>query len=207
MRRAGGNRASMLRRPFLALSKRMSAETEFEKTQVRFPRPGVWFVAVWVATTLLWLVWGWQPITAPSNRRAKPNSNTLCGQRCLQRALYLLGKDAPPEEIEQQCPARPEGTSLLDLLQAAVALHLKATGIETDLRKLQILIGASVPRRNVFLAHWDEAHFVLFEDFRPDGVVVFDPAGGPAGGMSVMSQAEISGHWKGKGLLLSSESD
>jgi ABC-type bacteriocin/lantibiotic exporter with double-glycine peptidase domain len=107
------------------------------------------------------------------NRRRIPvilqMNSVECGAACLAMVLNYFGRKTRLGECRAKCNPGRNGVSVLTILEAAkeFGLHTKAFSLRTsDLGK------APLP----CIAHWNNNHFVLLEDWSPTQVEIVDPA-------------------------------
>jgi ATP-binding cassette subfamily B protein len=94
-----------------------------------------------------------------------------CGAACLAMVLGFYGKPVRIDELRSVLLPGRDGLSAAALVNAARHYGLRGHGIRADIDDFEYLPEGAI-------LHWDFNHFVVFESFRRDGVVIIDPAGG-----------------------------
>jgi len=92
-----------------------------------------------------------------------------CGAAALTMALGYFGKHVPLHVVREHIGVDRDGATALSLLTAARSYGLRARGARLEVDDLQHLPEASI-------LHWDFNHFVVFERYAGDAIVVVDPA-------------------------------
>jgi len=94
-----------------------------------------------------------------------------CGAASLSMVLAYFGKWLPLEQVRLDCGVSRDGSSAKNILRAARAYGLKASGYRMDLTALRTI---SFPA----IIHWNFNHFVVLNGFKKDKAVLNDPAKG-----------------------------
>ena len=97
---------------------------------------------------------------------------TECGAASLSIILQHHGKYVPLAQLRELCGVSRDGSDAANLVLAARSLGLTAKGFKKGLEAL----AAVKPPVIVF---WEFNHFLVFEGFQGDRVVLNDPALGP----------------------------
>lgn len=116
--------------------------------------------------------------------------STECGAAGLAMILAYHGHHAPLPEVRQACGVSRDGSSALDLVQAARRYGLEATGYRLDPEQLEQL---PLPA----ILHWNFDHFVVLERLRRSGAVLVDPAVG----RRRVGNADLARHFTGAALV------
>lgn len=95
-----------------------------------------------------------------------------CGPTCLQMIAKYHGRHYSLQTLRDCCHITREGVSLLGISDAAESIGFRSMGIKVDFEKL--VEEQPVP----FVAHWNQAHFVVVYKIEKDKVWVADPAHG-----------------------------
>jgi NHLM bacteriocin system ABC transporter peptidase/ATP-binding protein len=97
--------------------------------------------------------------------------NLECGAACLAMILAFHGKWLPLEQIRSDCGVSRDGSSAKNILCAARAYGMKATGYRLELENIK---QAEFP----VIIHWNFNHFVVLNGFKKNSAVLNDPARG-----------------------------
>lgn len=92
-----------------------------------------------------------------------------CGSSCLAMILAYHGTWVPTPELRRACNVSRNGSSALDLVNAARAYGLQAQGIRID--EVAGLGKLSLPA----ILHWDFSHYVVLERVGRRHAVIVDP--------------------------------
>jgi ABC-type bacteriocin/lantibiotic exporter with double-glycine peptidase domain len=84
-----------------------------------------------------------------------------CGAASLSMVLAYFGKWLPLEQVRLDCGVSRDGSSAKNLLKAARAYGLNASGYRMELTALRTI---SFPA----IIHWNFNHFVVLNGFRKD---------------------------------------
>ncbi len=95
-----------------------------------------------------------------------------CGPTCLRMVARHYGKHYSLEELREKTFTSNQGTSLLNLSQAAEQLGFRTNAVVTDLDTLSkdILLPC--------IAHWKDQHYIVIYRITSKHVYVADPAAG-----------------------------
>lgn len=94
-----------------------------------------------------------------------------CGAASLSMVLAYFGKWLPLEQVRLDCGVSRDGSSAKNLLKAARAYGLEASGYRMELAALRTI---SFPA----IIHWNFNHFLVLNGFKKDKAVLNDPARG-----------------------------
>src|SRR6266542_2223385 len=96
-------------------------------------------------------------------------TGTECGAACLAMVLDYYGKKVRLDNVREVQPAGRDGLSAFAILQAAQAFGLRGRGVKLELEDFEFLAPGAI-------LHWEFNHFVVFEQYRKDGIDIVDPA-------------------------------
>lgn len=96
---------------------------------------------------------------------------TECGAACLGMVLASNGKYVPLEELRTACGVSRDGSRASNMLAAARGYGMEAKGFR---RPFSRLAEGDLPQ----ILFWRFSHWVVLEGFRPDAVLINDPAEG-----------------------------
>ena len=116
---------------------------------------------------------------------------TDCGPAAIAMTLSYYGRPTTLDASKAATHLQSDGTSALDLVNAAEASGLGTWGIHADAEIVLPVL------RTGDILHFDFNHFVVFEALAADGVVLMDPAVG----RRVIDRAEFAKHYTGVALL------
>lgn len=112
----------------------------------------------------------------PSERKKTPTLLQMemveCGAVSLGIILKYYGKHVALEELRQVCGVSRDGTSALEVLNAANQYGLEGEGLSVDLE-------AAMHIDTPYIAFWDFNHYIVVEGFSGDDVYINDPGTGP----------------------------
>jgi ATP-binding cassette subfamily B protein len=93
-----------------------------------------------------------------------------CGATCLKMVAKFYGKTYSSQTLRQRSYITREGATLLGISDAAESIGMHTLGVKTTLENLE--------KEHVvpFIAHWEQAHFVVVYKIKGDKVYVADPA-------------------------------
>ncbi len=94
-----------------------------------------------------------------------------CGAACLCMILAHYGKWLPLEQVRLDCGVSRDGSSAKNIVKAARAYGLKATGFRMEPSALRDIIFPAI-------IHWNFNHFVVLNGFKKDKAVLNDPSRG-----------------------------
>lgn len=94
-----------------------------------------------------------------------------CGAASLSMVLAYFGKWLPLEKVRLDCGVSRDGSTAKNILRAARAYGLKASGYRMNIASLQRI---SFPA----IIHWNFNHFVVLNGFKKERAVLNDPAKG-----------------------------
>ncbi len=112
-----------------------------------------------------------------------------CGAASLGMILAYYGKRVPLEELRVACGVTRDGSTAGNVVRAARAYGLNATGYRRDVAELETM---SLP----FVIFWQFNHFLVVEGFSKRGVHLNDPATG----RRVVDEAEFDRSYTGVAL-------
>ncbi len=115
-----------------------------------------------------------------------------CGAACLTMVLAYYGRWLPLEQIRADCGVSRDGSNALNILKAARAYGLKASGARFEPESLRA--HGQFP----CIIHWNFNHFVVLCGFKGDRVYLNDPARGNL----VTTMEEFDRAFTGIALLL-----
>lgn len=95
-----------------------------------------------------------------------------CGPTCLQMIIKYFGRTYSLPFLRDRCFLTREGVSLLGISKAAESLGLRTLAARIPFDKLT----DEVPLPCI--AHWQQRHFIVVYDAKPDKIWVADPAHG-----------------------------
>ncbi len=93
-----------------------------------------------------------------------------CGPACLKMIANFYGQNIPIEEIRELAETNRQGTSLLNLAQAAEKIGFRTLGVKIDYSKL----ASEVPLPCILF--WEQRHFVVLVEVNKKNAVIADPA-------------------------------
>lgn len=112
-----------------------------------------------------------------------------CGPACLRMITKFHGRSCSLSFLRDKCQVTREGSSFLDLYEAAETIGLKGRCV---LASLEFLTSEA---RLPCIVHWDREHFVVVYKVKDGHIHIADPAFGK----SVLTEKEFLTHWAGKG--------
>jgi ABC-type bacteriocin/lantibiotic exporter with double-glycine peptidase domain len=116
------------------------------------------------------------PTTAPHGNAeltlVRQSDDSECGPAALATTLTYYGRPTTLDASKAATHYSPAGTTALDLVNAALATGLGATGIAADAEQVLRVL------RTGDILHFDGNHFVVFDAFSGDSVRIMDPADG-----------------------------
>lgn len=95
-----------------------------------------------------------------------------CGPTCLRIIAKYYGKSYTLQTLREMCHTTREGSSLLDISDAAEKIGFNTLGVKVEFDKLE----DEVPLPCI--AHWNDNHFVVIYKVKKDTVYISDPAHG-----------------------------
>ena len=95
-----------------------------------------------------------------------------CGAACLDMILAYYGKWIPLEEVREKCGVSRDGSNALNMLKAARAYGMKASGYRYETESLKE--DGAFP----CIIHWNFNHFVVLNGFKAGKAYINDPARG-----------------------------
>lgn len=107
-------------------------------------------------------------------RRIKPiqqRNPTECGPACLAMILSYHGRQTSLADCLEFCDAGRDGTTVLQLAEAARARGLRTRVYSSDLESFRHV---ELPA----IVHWEFNHFLVVERWTPESIDVVDPTGG-----------------------------
>ncbi|WP_447748455.1 peptidase domain-containing ABC transporter [Pseudomonas nicosulfuronedens] len=110
-----------------------------------------------------------------------------CGYACLAMVLTHLGRAIEVREITSHRPLSANGLTLMDLYDVATDFGLSVQAYQFDTSDLANIKPGSI-------LHFGGAHFVVFEKYRRNHVVVIDPASGRRRLALDLLMANVSGY-------------
>ena len=108
-----------------------------------------------------------------------------CGPTCLRMIAAFYGKSFDPERMKHMSRISRNGSSMLDLMNAAGKLGLRCAGFEVNITQLS---EAGLPA----ILHWDQQHFVVLFRIKNQTYYVADPAIG----IVKLCQPAFLSHWQ-----------
>ena len=112
----------------------------------------------------------------PTSKRRTPTrlqmENTECAAASLGIILQYYGLYVPLTELRIRCGVSRDGSDAANLVLAAESYGLKARGFKKGINSLRELNEPAI-------LFWEFNHFLVFEGFSNDSVVLNDPALGP----------------------------
>lgn len=94
-----------------------------------------------------------------------------CGAACLAMVLGYYKKYVSLELLRTDCGVSRDGTKASNLIRAAKKYGLEAKGWKMEINRLREIQGPAI-------LFWNFNHFVVFERFKKNKVVINDPANG-----------------------------
>jgi ATP-binding cassette subfamily B protein len=94
-----------------------------------------------------------------------------CGPTCLRMIAAFYGKSFDPARMKHMSRISRNGSSMLDLMNAARKLGLRCAGFEVNTTQLSV---AGLPA----ILHWDQQHFVVLFRIKSQTYYIADPAVG-----------------------------
>jgi ATP-binding cassette subfamily B protein RaxB len=125
-------------------------------------------------------------------REVRQTEAAECGLVCLAVASGLLGAQLDIAHLRRSHPVSPRGLTLKEIIDIASALNMSGRAVRCELDELGDLTCPAI-------LHWGLNHFVVLERMSKDQVWIVDPATGPA----KLAQREVSKHFTGVALELS----
>lgn len=118
-----------------------------------------------------------------------------CGPVCLKMICKYYGINISLERLTTLCETTRQGTSLLDIANAAENIGFKTIGLKINFKKLQ----EDVPLPCIVF--WQQKHFVVVYKVKKDKVYVADPAHN----LLEYSIEEFLANWIGANATINSE--
>ncbi|MDQ1247492.1 MAG: hypothetical protein QG597_1862 [Actinomycetota bacterium] len=116
-----------------------------------------------------------EPAPFPRKRVKVPSvlqmEETECGAACLGMVLASHGRYVPLEELRTACGVSRDGSRASNMLAAARSYGMEAKGFR---RPFSRLAEGELPQ----ILFWRFSHWVVLEGFRPNAVLINDPAEG-----------------------------
>ena len=95
-----------------------------------------------------------------------------CGATCLRMIARHYDRYYSLEYLRELTHMGKQGVSLLEISDAAEAIGMQTLGVSVEFDRLY----DDIPLP--FIAHWEDDHFVVVHDIKPDRVWIADPAQG-----------------------------
>lgn len=108
-----------------------------------------------------------------------------CGPACLRMIAKYYGKNFNLHQMKNISKISWEGSSMLDIINAAKKIGIKSIGLEISVELLKE-IGLPV------ILHWNEHHFVVLFKIENDAYFIADPAIG----ILKICESELLKHWQ-----------
>ena len=107
-----------------------------------------------------------------------------CGPTCLRMIAEYYGKRFDVAKMQGITKIKKEGSSLLQLVDAANALGLSCEGLQME---ITCLCSTNLP----VILHWDQHHFVVLFKVQRNTYFIADPSSG----IFRLTQSELLSHW------------
>lgn len=108
-----------------------------------------------------------------------------CGPACLRMIAKFYGKNFNPHQMKNISKISWEGSSMLDIIDAAKKIGIKSTGLEISAELLKEV-------RLPVILHWNRHHFVVLFKIEDDSYFIADPATG----ILKICESEFLEHWQ-----------
>ena len=108
-----------------------------------------------------------------------------CGPACLRMIAKYYGKNFNPHQMKNISKISWEGSSMLDIIDAAKKIGIKSTGLEIS---IELLKEVELP----VILHWNKHHFVVLFKIENDCYFIADPAIG----IFKICKSEFLKHWQ-----------
>ncbi|WGQ10178.1 cysteine peptidase family C39 domain-containing protein [Pedobacter gandavensis] len=108
-----------------------------------------------------------------------------CGPTCLRMIAKYYGKNFYLRQMKNWSRVMREGSSMLDIMDAATNMGIKSTGLKIDLERLKLV---DLPA----ILHWDQQHFVVLFKIQNNLYFIADPAIG----ILQLNELDFLSHWQ-----------
>ena len=92
-----------------------------------------------------------------------------CGPVCLKMIAGYYGKNFSMQQLRKLCKIGKQGTTMLDLIDAAGSIGFKTMAVALEYNKLNKL---PIP----FIVHWNKEHYVVVYEVNDKSFYIADPA-------------------------------
>lgn len=107
-----------------------------------------------------------------------------CGPACLRMIAEYYNKNFDVRQMKNISRISLEGSSMLDIMNAAKKIGIKCTGLEIRVNQLNAL---ELP----VILHWDKKHFVVLFEIKSGIYFIADPAEG----ILELDKSDFLSHW------------
>ena len=113
-----------------------------------------------------------------------------CGPTCLRMIAAYFGKSFDPAMLKHMSRISVEGSSMLDLMNAAGKLQLCCKGFEVTTAQLSETVLPAI-------LHWNQQHFVVLFKIKKQTYYIADPAIG----VIKFCRSAFLKHWQNPGSI------
>lgn len=111
-----------------------------------------------------------------------------CGPTCLKMIAKYYGKNFYLQQMKNWSKVMREGSSMLDIMDAANSIGIKSTALKIDIERLRLV---DLPA----ILHWDQLHFVVLFKIQNNLYFIADPAIG----ILQINEWDFLSHWQNHG--------
>lgn len=108
-----------------------------------------------------------------------------CGPTCLKMIASYYGKSFYLQQMRNCSQVMREGSSMLDIMDAANSIGIKSTGLKIGIERLKLI---NLPA----ILHWDQQHFVVLFKIQNNLYFIADPAIG----ILRLNEWDFLSHWQ-----------
>lgn len=108
-----------------------------------------------------------------------------CGPTCLRMIAKYYGKNFYLWQMKNWSRVMHEGSSMLDIMDAANSIGIKSTALNIDIERLNLV---DLPA----ILHWDQQHFVVLFKIQNNLYFIADPSIG----ILRLNEWDFLSHWQ-----------